>query len=92
MVDEKKDDGMLDLFFADELKAMSSIRQKVFEYVNENGTPTAANIGRQTLDHLDAAALFLQNLEMYVKMAEQQIEDGVAAQPGLKVVDGGKDS
>ena len=86
-VEEMKAAGFL---FAEELAAMNGIKQAVLEVVQANPNATAQTIGRQTFDHLDAAALFLQNLGMFIRMLEQQVEKGVASQPNLKVVDGGK--
>jgi hypothetical protein len=86
-VEEMKAAGFM---FADEMDAMNKIKQAVYEAVNACPGATSQTIGRQALDHLDASALFIQNLGMYLKMTEEQVEAGVAAQPNLKVVDGDK--
>lgn len=89
-VDEMKAAGFL---FVEELDAMNGIKQSVLEIVQANPSATTQTIGRQTFDHLDAAALFLQNLGMFIKMTEGQVEAEVGKQPNLTLVDGnGKQS
>lgn len=87
--DAGADMNAIEAIFKDELDALRGVQQSILEKVMANQTPTAQNIGRQTLDHLDAAALFLQSMAMYLVMSEKAVEAKLAS-GDLKVVEGGK--
>ena len=89
MTEENAEITQADMIFGEELAALNGVRDSVLKAVQANATPTAQNIGRQTLDNLDAAALFLQNLGMYSQFCDEQVEKKVKA-GDVEVVSGSK--
>lgn len=65
------------MVLANELGSMVTAKKGVIEAVMAKNTPTSQNIGRQCLDHLDAAALFMQQLGMYLSSIDQAAEKAV---------------
>ena len=53
-------------------------RRRIVEAVSQKPNPATQTIGRQTLDHLDAAILFHQQLMIYLQHLEQATEEAAA--------------
>jgi len=64
----------MDGVVSDALEDMSAIRHKATEAARAHESPTVYNVLRQFVDHLDASALFLQQLAMVIRSQEAMIE------------------
>lgn len=62
---------------AAELDKLVAAKQGIIQAVMARNTPTSQTIGRQCLDHLDATALFMQQLSMYLSQIDQAAENAV---------------
>lgn len=64
--------------FVNEYKKMGEVRDAIMKQVLARPTPTASNLARQILDHLDASYLFLQQFDGYLSTVDEATEKAAA--------------
>ena len=57
---------------------LNKVKMLVMKAIQGRPTPSAQNLGRQCLDHLDAATLFLNQFGYYLDTVDQRTEEAAA--------------
>lgn len=68
---------MEEFMFKAELEKLQAVKQATIQQVQAKMNPTSQTVARQCFDHLDAAALFLQQLGGYLASLPDEVETAV---------------
>ena len=79
MAEDEKTEGTAEqkLMFMAEMEMLGKVRNAIMQAVMQKQTPTASNLGRQTIDNLDACQLFLGQLGYYMSNVDEATERAV---------------